>query len=206
MGNKSVRKPVIGFRDKNTATCVINDEMGVRVVEIPGRDFDKSPPLRMGEGNYPLDRIVAQFDEIGKRKGITFEALTLLKRAISGEAPETAPETPAERPGAVPRAANGKSSYPDSPRKPKTSIKAAPSVARGALISRIAVEFKLGAAKLRAALRAEGLRAPYDNEASVREAIKRAIERGSKELVNVSHPESSKVRVRSPGKKKRSVG
>lgn len=74
-------KPTIGFRGNKHVHCVINDGAAVRVVRIPPRDFDLSPPLLLNDKPYPLERIIGQLRTFGQRKGITQQAADLLNVA-----------------------------------------------------------------------------------------------------------------------------
>lgn len=94
-------------------------------------------------------------------------------------AEETAPEPPAQTkklPKKIPREVSIREEH----RKAETARKAAKKTAaksngpeRGTLVKRLAVEMKLTTFELRVLIRATGMRAPYEDEAKVRNAIKR---------------------------------
>jgi len=156
-------------------------------------------PVGLGRREYPIDLFVKRFEDIGKRKGITLRAQYFLKRALEGGVEDNEPLPPDILPGEA--SVESKTVRPQSkatpdgfakladaimhparspkPDKPKSPPVAPPKAVTGPartagadVIRTIAAELQLEPTKLRKLLRAAGLRAPYDDIAKVRAALK----------------------------------
>lgn len=196
---KRAIKPVLCFRGRNQVHAVINDETCIRTVsKISVEQYEQAPvvmgPVGLGRREYPIDLFVQRYQKIGERKPVTLRAEYLLKRALEGGVADSETLPPDELPGNAPtpvkpqypvvaaeghpagRSAITPRPTPDKPKKPSVAPpKAAAGPVRTAgadVIRTIAAELKLEPPKLRKLLRAAGLRAPYDDIAKVRAALK----------------------------------
>ena len=84
-------KPALCFRGRKSAHCIINDETGVRVIELPVRQVDTSQIIPRHGAEYPPGLFAERILEIGKRKGITRRALALLDVPDSAEDADNLP-------------------------------------------------------------------------------------------------------------------
>lgn len=176
-------KPALCFRGRKRCHAVINDDTRVRVVSnLSLQDHDHSSPVTFQHAPYPIPRIVDHFTKLGQRKGITARAKFFLEHALNGGVDEddalppdeiagAAPEAP-EEPG-MPVKRSPSTPKPAKPASESRSAAAGPSRTAGAdIVRKLASELKLEPTKLRKLLRSKGLRAPYDDEKKIREALK----------------------------------
>jgi hypothetical protein len=141
-------KPVVGFRGTKYASCIINDEEIIRVQKVDLREWDQMRRVPHRGGDYPLDRAIDHLKRLKRSKAITQAALELLERG------DVLAEPPSDEP------------------VPSPTTTAAPSAARPSnVLSKVCAELKIEPAAARRALRASGLRAPYDDEAKIRKAL-----------------------------------
>lgn len=143
--------------------AVVGDPIaGVRLIRVTGYHHDKCSLVPHGPGPYPVPRFLARMRELA-RVAITPEARTLLLPHVpdiaSGPDPATLPPSdPAARPVAA--------------RAPSSKAPVGPSRTSGKeLIRTLAEAAKLPPEKVRAKLRASGLRAPYVDEQACRKAL-----------------------------------
>lgn len=148
-------KPAVCIVGRKTASCVINEESGIRIMPVDLDTFERyaKPVLFKGQP-YPLDRAAKQLLEFTKRdvakRSITKGAKDLLTRVLKGNITE-AELTQAELENGSPI-----SSPPD---------------ARTSLVAEIARELKLEPRVARRKLRSSGMHAPYEDEAKIREVL-----------------------------------
>jgi hypothetical protein len=73
------QKPALCFRGRKYMICIAAGHP-VRVLKRAVKDFDKARVVMMGKREYPLDKAIKQFTDIGERNGITEAAKKLLAR------------------------------------------------------------------------------------------------------------------------------
>lgn len=167
--------PALCFRKPGAlhVPCIAGDPVnGVRKFTIAAPQHDKSTILEHGYGNfaapYSPERFALHMKRIGAAAPVQPEARTMLLPYCSdmpyGPQPELypnleqpEPDTPAE----APRRLNGSRKAPSGPAR--TSGKE--------LIRSLAAAAKLPPEKVRAKLRAAGMRAPYTDESACRKAL-----------------------------------
>ena len=147
-------KPALCFRGKTYAIGIINDQEGILPVRLNLKLHDTSPVVTFGksEEEYPVSRFITHIERIMKEKPISEEALQLIR---------TWPNLPND--------------FGDAPDEPATSSKPLkrPSMTKSNIIATIAQEMKTPPTKIRKFLRAQGMKAPYDNEPQIRKLMKK---------------------------------
>lgn len=171
--------PALCFRKPGAmhVPCVVGDPIGgIRKFTVPATQHDKSTILQHGYGNfagpYTPERFASHMRKIASSAPVTPEARALLLPYApdmpTGPAPASLPEpddgAPDDGSGAAMRSA----------RKLYGARKATPGAGRTSgkeLIRTLAAVAKLPPEKVRAKLRAAGLRAPYTDENACRKAL-----------------------------------
>lgn len=139
-------KPVLGIRGNKYASCVVNDELTVRVEQFDLREWDSADPVDYHGQPYSPVRAASFLQVVGKRKGITLAAARILARILGEPEPTEPPEVESI--------------------EPKQPIESKPSILKA-----ICEELNINPSFARRALRASGMTAPYDNEAQIRNVL-----------------------------------
>lgn len=150
-------KPALCFRGEKKAHCVVIGETEIHTVDLPIEVVEKSPlvPDPMGQGagvSYSPQKFIERVLSIGKP--LSLEAKSLLQ-SLNGKKKLKTVEPPPK-----PKSAT---------RPDKGPLK----TAGAELIIKLAQEWKLPTPKLRRYLRGQGLRAPYQDEKVIRNALKK---------------------------------
>ncbi len=168
--------PALCFRKPGAlhVPCVCGDPInGIRKFTITAQQHDKSTILQHGYGNfaapYSPERFAAHMRRIAAAAPITPEARAMLLPYCPdmplgpspAELPDARDDAPDDSPAAAPRKLSGARKAPAGPLR--TSGKE--------LIRALAASAKLPPEKVRAKLRAAGMRAPYTDEAACRKAL-----------------------------------
>lgn len=162
--------PALCFRaaDAKKVPCVIGDPVsGIRRIEIDVHAHDKAEPLVYGYGAmaapYTPERFTLHMKKLAANAPVEAAARSLLL--------PYAPDFPVGRQSDALAASDTETSEPSTlsaPKKPKSG----PARTDGKdLIRALSAELNLPPEKLRAKLRAAGLRAPYTDESAVRKAL-----------------------------------
>lgn len=175
--------PALCFRltTSKTVPCIAGDRMGINLFEIDALTHDKAEIVMHGPESlripYPTDRFLAIMNKlVANGAMISSEALAALQRALHpfpvarphalASAAAAASTGPAAMPRPVPENAPGKPVQPPASRL-------TPNRTDGkALIYELSRESSLPPEKVRAKLRASGLRAPYVDPVACRAAMK----------------------------------
>lgn len=168
--------PALCFRKPGAmhVPCVAGNPVdGVRKFTIPAAQHDKSPIVQHGYGNfaapYSPEKFAAHMRTIAAAAPITPEARTMLLPYC----PDM-PHGPAALPGAIGAPADDEAQPVRSRTQPGNGSRASSGPARTSgkeLIRTLAAVAKLPPEKVRAKLRAAGMRAPYTDESACRKAL-----------------------------------
>ncbi len=157
----SGNKPALCFITDDEARCVINTEEGVDLVSLPVLDIRKSPPVSGYED-----------DDEAARKFLQYYNVTLKKKKAIGDGVQELMDLIGTEPTEFPKKKTSKppakSKAPKKSAKPKK--KAEPSAP--SIVNKIAEETQTTPSRVRKALRAAGLAAPYTDEKAMREALR----------------------------------
>lgn len=160
----SGNKPALVIPGEEVLHCVVYDELEIGVRELPLALLDKCnhviAPGAIGTP-YPVARYIERVRSSKKPINPTAERLLQIAEGMAAltEFPRSEVDT------AVSEAAA------PAPRKRDREPKPAREPAAPSLIGALAAEFGMDPPKMRKALRAAGLRAPYTDEAAIRKAL-----------------------------------
>lgn len=153
-------KPALCFRGTKWAHCVVNEDTGIRVLEVPLRDFDQSPVVEHRGVPYSIERCAKTLFSFTTRtiarREITLGAQRLLEGVLDGTINEQVVEKAAVIAAPPPKS----DSSDDAPTRTPTT-----------LVATICNELKLEPTTARRLLRKAGLHAPYDDEAKIRSIL-----------------------------------
>lgn len=150
-------RPALCVRGREYASCVVADSTRLSVLRVPLREFDAYPPVSYRGIPYPPQRAAERFLAATRRRhqrlDATKEALRIVR--ITLDLPADDPDDPpADPPPGQPRA------------------KQEPAVRRSSgTLQTICAELTIAPAAARRALRAAGLRAPYEDAAAIRRIL-----------------------------------
>lgn len=151
---KTTEKPALCFRGKTYALGIISDDEKIHPVRMTIPEYERSPVVKYGRDEYPVQKYITHLERIMQVKPITTEALRLILEWPN--LPEDF-EQLAKKNKPVPTTSSPVRA-PKKQRQPNC-------------IPTIAKELKTIPQKVRKFLRQQGLSAPYDDEKAIRKLM-----------------------------------